>query len=159
MLVELSKHINRRSNHNVTAFSNIIRKKVLREELFNYCLEYVTQNLLGRSWNIYNVEVSHKSGCQGCSASSRWSSGTDQLITLNLLLVILRLVIDNVCINEKSEEFNRRLGSILLNKRHVNVVNENQTLLAAIGPDHFLASLFHKFRLNTSLNTGRTCLS
>ena len=51
-------------------------------------------------------------------------------------------IVDDVAVKKQSQEFNRRLCSILLHQRHINIIDEYEALLISSGPNHLFASFF-----------------
>ena len=64
----------------------------------------------------------------GVSAAPWWTAGGDDGDVKDVLPVELLHVVEAAEVHELSEELERRLGTVLLGRRHVQVVDEHQHL-------------------------------
>ena len=79
------------------------------------------------------MEMTHESGRQTSSTSTWWSSSTNDFEVFNLFLEEVRSIVNDISIEKQPQEFNWRLRSILLNRRHIDVINENKSMLISFG--------------------------
>ena len=61
-------------------------------------------------------------------------------------------IVDDAGVKKQSQEFNGGLCSVLLNQRHINIVDEYESRPISSGTNHLFASFFHQFRFNTLLH-------
>ena len=76
------------------------------------------------------VEVSHHTSCDAGSASSRWAQSCQQNNAFNSEQLLILSIIPSMMVTKLSEEFNRRLCSILFFLGHVEVINRNNVFLS-----------------------------
>ena len=95
--------------------------------------------------------MSEESWSYGCSTST-WSSCANDFVMVNDFLEEVRPIVDDIAVKKQSQEFNRGLCSVLLNQRHINIVDEYESRPISSGTNHLFASFFHQFRFNTLLH-------
>lgn len=117
----------------------------------------MSQDLLVCVWDVDDVEMTHESRCELSSSSWR-SSSANKPIVVDYLFEVFGSVIYEAAVNELPEQLNRWLSSIGLDHGHVDVIDEDQTLLASICSDAFLSSFLLEFRLDHLLEFQGRCL-
>ena len=96
------------------------------------------------------MEVTHESRRKSRSSSSRWGCRTEHGELLDVGPEEVWTLVITLVLKHLSEEFDWRLGTELLNCRHVDIVNEDHGLVVSGSPIALLG-LLHQLAFDVGL--------
>ena len=87
--------------------------------------------------------MSQEARRDGVATATRGPHRSEELDVLEHDLRRVLVIVPVAVVEELSKEFDRGLGAVNLESRHVHVVDEDDRLLAHRGPEEALATLVH----------------
>ena len=146
--LHLEVHIDRGldSNASLQLLTGLLHLEVAIKDL----LKDQSEGLLSSLRHIHNLEVTHEARCQGLTAAARRSCCADDCVALDFAPAEVCTIVEAIHVNELSEQLNRRLRTVELLLRHVDIIDEDEELGVALYAPHLL-SFAHELAFDVGL--------
>ena len=152
----LQVHVNR-GLHRDTRLQLVVGLLSIEEPTKNL-LKDQRECILSRLGYVHDLEVSHEARREGLSTSTRRCRSTNHCELLYVLPFAVLAIIVAFLVNELSKKLDRGLGTVELFLRHVDVINEDETLSVALDRAKDILSLFLKFGIDVLLSSDTLSL-